>query len=567
MKNKNLRAIIAMICTISVLSCSEEKITEPLIGGEPGSGNPGSFSAARYVSIGNSITAGFLSGSLYESGQLNSFPYLIARQAHGSEAADTLFQLPRIADPGLGAVISTPLGPTLLSGRIELGGFTSTGTPITSINATPTGNGQTPPNNPAFLNIALPRPYNNLGIPGVVTADATIGITTANSASRSSFLDVILRNPTLGNTSQVQQARLLSPTFVTFWLGNNDVLGYATSGGVNPSAPTSKATFELFYKQAIDSLKLIPNVKIALLNIPDVTSIPFVTTIGPLLRTAYTVGRQVGRIPAASPGVFYYRRGINPNNPALPFDTLALMTTNDMGNASSPTGALVLLTGSAAASALGSPTNPAASTWRGLLNAYRNNPNLAPIFGSTVSGSSEEWQIFRTTFFSPALDTTKPFGLDPTHPVPNQWVLDRGELDIARQAIQDFNAFIASQVGGSVVGLVDINKIFNDIVANRGITVDGERLSATFVTGGLFSMDGVHPSPKAHGIVANELINIINREFNASIPLVQVRKLSNGVVLANENRTPTQTLGEIYESAAKVMGAFKEDWSRNTSKN
>ncbi|MFQ3598769.1 MAG: hypothetical protein SNJ55_03710 [Chloroherpetonaceae bacterium] len=558
MKNNIIVAIFAMLCGFSALSCSEDKITEPRIGGEPGSGNPGSFNASRYVSIGNSITAGFLSGSLYESGQKNSFPYLIARQAHGVAAADTLFQMPRIADPGLGAVVATPLGPTLISGRIELGGFSATGTPISVINTSPTGNGLFPPTNPAFLNIGLARPYNNLGIPGIVVADATIGITTVNSASRSAFLDIILRNPTLGNTSPVQQARLLSPTFVTFWLGNNDVLGYATSGGVNPSAPTPKAIFELFYKQAIDSLKLIPNVKIVLLNIPDVTSIPFATTIGPLLRTAYTVGKQLGRIPASSPGVFYYRRGVNPLNAALPFDTLALMTTNDMGNPTSQTGALVLLTGSTAASALGSISNPASQTWRNLLNAYRNNPGLAPLFTGTTPGSSEEWQVFRTTFFSPALDTTKPFGLDPTHPVPNQWVLDRGELNIARQAVQDFNAFIASQVGGAVVGLVDINKLFNDIVANQGITVDGERLSATFVTGGLFSMDGVHPSPKAHGIVANELITIINREFGASIPLVQVRNLSNGVVLANGNQSPSQNAGEIFESAARAVGAFKK---------
>jgi phospholipase/lecithinase/hemolysin len=554
MKNNALVALLAMLCAFSALSCSEEKITESLLGGEPGSGSPGSFSAAKFVSIGNSITAGFLSGSLYESGQKNSFPYLIARQAHGTAAADTLFQMPLIAEPGFGAAV----GSTLISGRVELGGFSSTGSPITLTNASPIGNGQSPPANPAFLNVGLSRPYNNLGIPGTVVADATIGITTSNSASRSAFLDIILRNPTLGNLSPVQQARLLAPTFVTFWLGNNDVLGYATSGGVNPSAPTTKATFELFYKQAIDSLKQIPNVKIALLNIPDVTSIPFATTIGPLLRTAYTVGKQLGRIPASSPGAFYYRRGVNPINSALPFDTTALMTTNDMGNPNSSTGALVLLTGSTAASALGSTTNPAGATWRSLLGAYRNNPSLAPFFAATSPGSSQEWQVFRTTFFSPALDTTKPFGLDPAHPIPNQWVLDRSELNIARQAVIDFNTFIASQVGGAVVGLVDINKLFNDIVANRGITVDGERLSATFVTGGLFSMDGVHPSPKAHGIVANELIAIINREFGASIPLVQVRNLSNGVVLASESRSSTQNIGEAFESAARAVGAFRQ---------
>ncbi len=42
----------------------------------------------------------------------------------------------------------------------------------------------------------------------------------------------------------------------------------------------------------------------------------------------------------------------------------------------------------------------------------------------------------------------------------------------------------------------------------------------TFLPDGIFSVDGIHPNPKGHAVVANEIIKVINSSFDATIPLV-----------------------------------------------
>ncbi|MBC8042413.1 MAG: hypothetical protein IAF08_03115, partial [Rhizobacter sp.] len=195
----------------------------------------GTFEANKYVAIGNSITAGFQSSALWETEQRNSFPALIAKQAGATD-----FQMPLITSPGFG----TPK-------RQEFLGLTPTGSPIIDTAKT----------SGVPINSALPRAYNNLGVPGALIYDAantTLGSNCAqalNGGGSNAFFDLVLRNaPGATTGTQIQQAASLSPNFITFWLGNNDVLGYATSGGVKPPAPTSLTTFQTLYGQAISGL-------------------------------------------------------------------------------------------------------------------------------------------------------------------------------------------------------------------------------------------------------------------------------------------------------------------------
>src|SRR5690606_22890909 len=68
-------------------------------------------------------------------------------------------------------------------------------------------------------------------------------------------------------------------TFFSFWLGNNDVLGYAVSGATRSEIFTSPEAFQLQYQAALGALTSNPEVKGIVGNIPDVTGIPFFTTI------------------------------------------------------------------------------------------------------------------------------------------------------------------------------------------------------------------------------------------------------------------------------------------------
>jgi lysophospholipase L1-like esterase len=196
-----------------------------------------------YVSVGDSLAAGFESNALVETHQNRSVPFLIARQA-GVQG----FQQPLISEPGI------PPELTLVS---------LVPAPLIAPKATTAG---------APKNLALARPYNNLAVPGATSVDALTRTTDAGGLH-----DIILR----GLGTQVQQAAALRPTAITLWIGNNDVLGAALRGrAVDGVTLTPTATFRATYGQIVAALKATGAFIVAA-NLPDVTTIPFVTTIRP----------------------------------------------------------------------------------------------------------------------------------------------------------------------------------------------------------------------------------------------------------------------------------------------
>jgi hypothetical protein len=44
-------------------------------------------------------------------------------------------------------------------------------------------------------------------------------------------------------------------------------------------------------------------------------------------------------------------------------------------------------------------------------------------------------------------------------------------------------------------------------------------MSAKFVSGGAYSLDGIHLNPKGNALLANVFITAINKTFKATIPL------------------------------------------------
>jgi hypothetical protein len=140
-------------------------------------------------------------------------------------------------------------------------------------------------------------------------------------------------------------------------------------------------------------------------------------------------------------------------------------------------------------------------------------------------------------------------------PLPDEYVLDASEVAVARGAIQKFNLIIDTVVAnparaGRVVR-VDIYSKLNDVKAN-GLEIAGFKFTTDYITGGLFSLDGVHPSSRGHGIVANEFIKAINSKFGTNIPYVDVMSLP-GIQL------PTTSIAQGKYQIPKIPAeAFKE---------
>ncbi len=304
-----------------------------------------------------------------------------------------------------------------------------------------------------------------------------------------------MRNQATFGKTLFAQAVALHPDLVTFWLGNNDVLGFATSGGVSPNSPTSTPIFTALYTQALGTLRAaLPNAKIVVANIPDVTSIPFFTTLGPKIAAELPSGVKLAYQMHGNTGVADGATNFTESNPPL-----------------------ICLTGSPYASLLGQPTG--------------------------------QWYTAHGYPALPAgIDTTKAFGLDPRNPWPDALVLDASEQATAAASVQAFNSAIASVAAVNHAAVVDINGFFNRIKVS-GYQTSGISFTAAYISGGIFSFDGVHPSDQGAGIIANQYILAMNAAFGWSIPLVNVAGLPALTV-------PLSKGSDVYPVIPK--GAFSE---------
>jgi hypothetical protein len=111
-------------------------------------------------------------------------------------------------------------------------------------------------------------------------------------------------------------------------------------------------------------------------------------------------------------------------------------------------------------------------------------------------------------------------------PLPGNFILDATEQSTIAAKTAEYNNAILQAANTPGCAFVDINAAFSDI-AKHGYSVGGVTLAASMVTGGIFSLDGIHPNTIGNGIVANAFIKAINEEFEAEIPLVDLSTLFN----------------------------------------
>src|SRR5574341_1751047 len=166
--------------------CDNEELMTPAIPGAIPAVDP---MCTRYVSLGNSITAGFQSGGINDATQAQSYAVLLAR------AMQSPFYVPWMAFPGCPALYTNVF----------------TQTRVSTI--------------PCALRRAdaLPPPYiSNVAVPGAEVID---GYANLDTASNSNALTTFF----LGGYTQMQMVERARPTFVSVWIGNNDVLGAATN--------------------------------------------------------------------------------------------------------------------------------------------------------------------------------------------------------------------------------------------------------------------------------------------------------------------------------------------------
>jgi lysophospholipase L1-like esterase len=107
-------------------------------------------------------------------------------------------------------------------------------------------------------------------------------------------------------------------------------------------------------------------------------------------------------------------------------------------------------------------------------------------------------------------------------PIPNKYVLTQDEITAIQTATTAFNQKISDMAALNGLALVDMHTKMKGLQA--GIIWDGIRMNARYVTGGVFSLDGIHLNPRGNAVLANYFIESINAEFGSTIPYVDITK-------------------------------------------
>ena len=110
-------------------------------------------------------------------------------------------------------------------------------------------------------------------------------------------------------------------------------------------------------------------------------------------------------------------------------------------------------------------------------------------------------------------------------------VLDSAEQAFVRDTVRAFNVEIATaaadleQRRGIPVALVDAFALF-DQFHQSGVDIrgNGSLVLTTRYLGGLFTLDGVHPTRTAHALIANAFIDAMNARFGTAVPRVDVAR-------------------------------------------
>jgi hypothetical protein len=422
MTKRKRTSLFLVAAAVVAVSCSKiAPITAPAL-------TPGRADFHVIAALGTSISAGYQSGGLVNRHQVHSYAVLFAQQA-GARPMD----LPLVDGDGF---------PPLLE-------LTHLFPPPVQIARIPS-----PPGNFPAVDL-LPTAYHDLGIPGARVQDVF-------DTTRYQLGGPFYANIQRGRGSLAHQvAEQLNPpaTFLLFEYGTAELLGPALNGtsfGVTPAG-----FFADSFGRALDTLAaLLPNAKLAVVNVPDVTRLPFFTTISnqQLDRNGRPIFEANGR------GRFL----LGPNNvPLAPSDQVLLTARSQIElGFGYPIGSFVYIT----------PTDSVPGNGIGLT-------------GQLVLEATDVSTIrSRAVSYNTTIDTT-----------------------------------LASKTKPRDYAIVDLAGLLRR-AESPGIELRRVVYTTKFVTGGLISLDGIHPNDLAHALLCNEAIRAVNARYGSNLQPVDPLK-------------------------------------------
>lgn len=354
----------------------------------PSSGNA-DFST--YVALGNSLTAGYADGSLYKSSQMNAYPAILAEQF--KKAGGGNFVQP-LMDGEYG----------ILPGKLKLGYKTDC---LGETSLSPVADA-------GPLDAISPLGYtvNNMGVPGAKSFHLL-----ANGYGDFAGIG-IYANPyyarfaTSATSSVIGDAMAQQPTFFTLWIGNNDILGYAASGGAADSI-TGVQTYAFVMNTLLTTLTS-GGAKGAIANIPDMLSAPYFSFM----------------------------------STEVPYNGLVLTNQAQVDALNAAYGAL------------------------GITFALGQNPFIVQDATSPLPRQMKPTDIFLLTL---PTDSLLCYQYGSAIPIPHKYILDETETAKVNDAIAAYNQVLADLAGQYNLAFVDAYSVVRDLkdgIVSEGITLN-----------------------------------------------------------------------------------------------
>ena len=471
---------------------------------------------SKYVSLGNSLTAGFTDGALFIAGQENSMSNILAKQFALAGGGD--FTQPLMNDNIGGALIG---GVPSLNPRFY---FYSDPNPEPPNESGPRLLGTTPEDNTleiptTEITNVLSGPFNNMGIPGAKSFHL-LAEGYGNAAGLPNLANPYFVRIASGATASVLgDAMAQSPTFFSLWIGNNDVLGYALSGGDGTDPITDETMFTQSYNALVTTLTS-GGAKGVTFNIPDVTSIPHFTTVpyAPLDPTNPSFGPLIPALNAQFAGLNLVFTALGVPERSIVFAT----------NAASPAvikdESLLDLSAQITAALQNNGVDPGEAAVAGFLYGQArpaNENDLLVLPSSSIIGQVNTDAITILTGLGLSLEQAGQLSVNGvTYPLEDKWVLIPDEQQEIATATSTFNAVIEAAYKQAGLAFVDANTVLREASEN-GVMFDEFLLQGNLVFGGAFSLDGVHPTARGYAFLANKALESINTTYGSNLPLVK----------------------------------------------
>jgi hypothetical protein len=462
---KNIK-MLALV-SLTMVACTSDK--EDVVVNNTSDGLPltaGSADYSKYVALGDSFAAGFSDNALFIEGQKGSYPNILASQfalAGGGEFTNP-FMSDNIGGFASGGAQIPQFGPRLYLDITNLAAPTPT--PVPEVSTTD-------------ISTHLSGYFNNMGIPGARSYHLTFA--GYGSAAGNPYFARFASTPT---ATVVEDALAQNPTFFSLWIGGNDVLGYATSGGLNPADITAPATFDAVYN-SIASQMAVSGRKGVVANLPYVNSLPYFTTVpyNPVPLDATKAAQLNAAFTSYNNGLLFAQ-----SNGLI---TAAEVAQRTISFSASSTNRVVIV------------------------DEYLTNLTGFNIPSYRQATSEDLIVLPARSFIGTTVGGNPSLINGVSVPLADRWVLSKNEIAEVKVATDAYNVTIEAAASANGLAFVDTKATMNQL-SSTGIVANNYTLTSSYVTGGAFSLDGIHPSPRGYALIANLFLKAINEKYGSN---------------------------------------------------